>query len=72
MINKVIHSGENMNTTSKIFISGHHDMVGSAIKRNFESKGHTDFITCTPSEFNPSNQQAVDNFFETKITEYAF
>jgi GDP-L-fucose synthase len=47
-------------------------MVGSAIKRKLESKGYTSLITCTHSELDLINQQAVNNFFETERPEYVF
>jgi GDP-L-fucose synthase len=61
-----------MNTHSKIYIPGHRGMVGSAIKRKLESKGYTNLITRTHSELDLINQQAVNNFFETKRPEYVF
>ena len=61
-----------MHNQSKIFIAGHRGMVGSAIKQNLESKGYRNLITPTHSELDLTNQQAVDNFFETKISEYVF
>lgn len=61
-----------MHNQSKIYIAGHRGMAGSAIKQNLESKGCRNLITPTHSELDLTNQQAVDNFFETKISEYAF
>jgi GDP-L-fucose synthase len=61
-----------MNTISKIYIAGHHGMVGSAIKRKLKSKGHTNLITRTRGELDLTNQQAVNNFFETQKPEYIF
>ena len=61
-----------MNPHSKIYIPGHRGMAGSAIKRNLESKGYTNIITRTHSELDLTNQQAVNNFFETERPEYVF
>ena len=61
-----------MNGNDKIYIPGHRGMVGSAIKRNLESKGNTNLITCTRSELDLTNQQAVNNFFEKEKPEYVF
>jgi len=61
-----------MNRNSKIFISGHRGMVGSAIKRTLEEKGHSNLIFRTHSELDLTNQQAVDDFFRTEKLEYVF
>ena len=57
---------------SKIYIAGHRGMAGSAIKRNLESKGYRNFITRNHSDLDLTNQQAVNNFFETERPEYVF
>lgn len=59
-----------MNTISKIYIAGHHGMVGSAIERKLKSKGYTNLITRTRSELDLTNQQAVNNFFDTQRPKY--
>jgi len=61
-----------MNPQSKIYIPGHRGMAGSAIKRNLESKGYHNIITRTHSELDLTNQQTVNNFFETQRPEYVF
>ncbi len=61
-----------MNHSSKIYIAGHRGMVGSAIKRNLESKGYTNFISRTHKELDLTNQQAVDDFFKIERPEYVF
>lgn len=61
-----------MNHSSKIYIAGHRGMVGSAIKRNLESKGYTNFISRTHKELNLTNKQVVDDFFEIERPEYVF
>ena len=61
-----------MNPNSKIYISGHRGMAGSAILRNLESKGYHNIITRTHSELDLTNQQSVNNFFETEKPEYVF
>jgi GDP-L-fucose synthase len=58
--------------TSKIYIAGHHGMVGSAIKRKLESKGYNNLITRTRHELDLTNQQAVNEFFEAEKPEYVF
>lgn len=59
-------------SVSKIYISGHRGMVGSAIKRNLEARGYTNIITRNRSELDLTNQQAVNIFFETEKPEYVF
>jgi len=52
-----------MNKNSKIYIAGHNGMVGSAIKRNLESKGFTNMVTRSFDELDLLNEQAVARFF---------
>lgn len=47
-------------------------MVGSAILRNLQSKGYTNFITRTHSELDLTSQAAVNEFFETEKPDYVF
>jgi len=61
-----------MNYKSNIYIAGHRGMVGSAIKRNLESKGYTNLICRTHSELDLTDQQAVNEFFESEKPEYVF
>lgn len=61
-----------MDFNSKIYIAGHRGMVGSAIHRNLQKKGFTNFITRTSSELDLRNQQAVSEFFEKEKPEYVF
>lgn len=61
-----------MELTSKIYIAGHRGMVGSAIHRNLQKKGYTNFITRTSAELDLRNQKAVDEFFEKEKPEYVF
>ena len=59
-----------MNKQSKIYIAGHNGMVGSAIKRNLEAKGYTNFVTRSSKELNLLNEQAVAEFFAAEKPEY--
>jgi len=52
-----------MNKNSKIYIAGHNGMVGSAIKRNLETKGYTNIVTRSFNELNLLNEQEVIKFF---------
>lgn len=47
-------------------------MVGSAIMRNLQKKGYTNFVTRSSAELDLRNQQAVAEFFEKEKPEYVF
>lgn len=49
---------------SKIYIAGHHGLVGSAIWKNLEARGYSQLIGRSHSELDLTNQQAVDDFFK--------
>jgi GDP-L-fucose synthase len=49
---------------SKIYVAGHHGMVGSAILRNLRSQGYVNILTKTHAELDLTNQTAVNTFFE--------
>jgi GDP-L-fucose synthase len=51
---------------TKIFVAGHHGMVGSAIVRQLKVLGHINIITRTRAELDLTNQQAVIDFFQTE------
>lgn len=61
-----------MELNSKIYIAGHRGMVGSAIMRNLQKKGYTNFVTRGSAELDLRNQQAVAEFFEKEKPEYVF
>lgn len=61
-----------MEPTSKIYIAGHRGMVGSAIMRNLQAKGFSNFITRTSAELNLKNQKAVEEFFAAEKPDYVF
>jgi len=61
-----------MNKQDKIYIAGHRGMVGSAILRNLEAAGFTNFVLRTSSELDLRNQQAVADFFATEKPDYVF
>jgi GDP-L-fucose synthase len=50
-------------TPQKIYVAGHRGMVGSAICRALESKGHKNIITRDRKELDLTNQSAVTVFF---------
>ena len=48
----------------KIYVAGHRGMVGSAIVRHLESKGHSNIVVRTYAELDLTQQAAVKAFFE--------
>lgn len=61
-----------MNLDSKIYVAGHRGMVGSAIVRNLQKKGYTNFVFRASSELDLRDQKAVSEFFEKEKPEYVF
>jgi GDP-L-fucose synthase len=61
-----------MKSDSKIYIAGHHGMVGSAICRLLEKNGNQNIIKRTSSELDLRNQAAVNAFFETEKPDFVF
>lgn len=61
-----------MNRDSKIYIAGHKGMVGSAILRNLQNLGYTNFVLRTSGELDLTNQAEVNSFFEKECPEYVF
>jgi len=59
-----------MKKDSKIYIAGHNGMVGSAILRNLESKGYTNFVFTPYPEYDLTNQKTVEDFFRKEKPEY--
>lgn len=52
-----------INKNSKIYISGHNGMVGSALKRCFKLNGYTNLIGKSSSQLDLRSQIDVDSFF---------
>ena len=61
-----------MNKDCKIFVAGHRGLVGSAILKNLETKGYTNFVLRTHAELDLTDQQAVHDFFAAEKPEYVF
>jgi GDP-L-fucose synthase len=53
-----------MNRTSKIYVSGHKGMVGSAILKRLEADGFNNIVVRTHDELDLTNQDAVSTFFK--------
>ena len=49
---------------SKIYIAGHHGLVGSAIWKNLEQRGYTNLIGRSHKELDLTDQLAVRKFFD--------
>ena len=61
-----------MEKDSKIYIAGHRGMVGSAILRNLQQKGFSNFILRTSQELDLRDQKQVADFFEKEKPNYVF
>ena len=61
-----------MEKGSKIYLAGHRGLVGSALKRNLESKGYSNLIFRTHKELDLTDQRAVNEFFAQEKPEYVF
>lgn len=59
-----------MEKNAKIFIAGHNGMVGSAIKRNLETRGFENIITRSHRELNLIESLSVENFFREVKPDY--
>lgn len=59
-----------MDKNAKIYIAGHLGMVGSAIKRNLEAKGFTNYVTRSFDELNLLVEADVARFFADEKPEY--
>jgi len=59
-----------MKKDSKIYIAGHRGLVGSAILDNLQKKGYKNLIVKTHKELDLTNQNAVQEFFQTEKPEY--
>ncbi|MGL1935232.1 MAG: GDP-L-fucose synthase [Fibrobacterales bacterium] len=59
-----------MEKSAKIYVAGHRGLVGSALVRNFESKGYTNIIGKSFSELDLRDQNAVEAFFEKEKPDY--
>ncbi len=61
-----------MDNGSKIYVAGHHGLVGSAIVRKLREKGYENLILKARVELDLLSQRAVDEFFEKEKPEYVF
>jgi GDP-L-fucose synthase len=61
-----------MDSDSKIFIAGHRGLVGSSITRKLKSLGYNNSFGVRKSLLDLTDQNGVDDFFETHKPEYVF
>ncbi len=61
-----------MRQDARIFVAGHRGLVGSAIVRNLEAKGHDALLLRGRSELDLTDAAQVNAFFESTRPEYVF
>ena len=61
-----------MKSNSRIYVSGHRGLVGSAIIRSLKQRGFENLITRTHAELELMDAVAVKDFFEQAKPEYVF
>lgn len=61
-----------MEKSAKIYIAGHNGLVGSAIWKNLQAKGHTHLIGRSHGELDLLDGAAVRRFFDEEQPEYVF
>ncbi|MCF8152189.1 MAG: GDP-L-fucose synthase [Sulfuritalea sp.] len=61
-----------MDKTAKIYIAGHHGMVGSAIVRRLQQGGYTNLVGRTRQELDLLDQHAVFDFLAAETPDYIF
>ena len=61
-----------MEKNAKIYVAGHHGLVGSAIWKNLQQKGYTNLVGRTHSELDLLDGVAVRRFFDEEQPEYVF
>ena len=61
-----------MNKNSKIYVAGHHGMVGSAIVRELIKQGYDNLVLKTHAELDLTRQVEVEKFFADEKPEYVF
>ena len=61
-----------MDKNAKIYVAGHRGLVGSALVKTLNDKGHRNIVMRTHAELDLINSVAVAEFFETERPEYVF
>ncbi len=61
-----------MEHSARIFVAGHRGLVGSAIRRALESRGHTGLVLRTHAQTDLTDRQATEALFAETRPEYVF
>ena len=61
-----------MKKDSRIFVSGHRGLVGSALVRALKNEGYENLILKSREELDLMDEKAVHDFFKTENIEYVF
>jgi GDP-L-fucose synthase len=61
-----------MDKQAKIFVAGHRGLVGSAILKNLQEKGYTNFVLRTHQELDLTDQKAVADFYDKEKPDYVY
>lgn len=61
-----------MDKNAKIYVAGHHGLVGSAIWKNLQEKGYTNLVGRTHKELDLLDGVTVKQFFDEEMPEYVF
>ncbi len=61
-----------MQSGSPIYVAGHRGLVGSAIVRNLQARGHSALLTRTHAELDLTDAARTEAFFEREKPEYVF
>lgn len=61
-----------MQKSSKIYITGHRGLVGSAITRKLQAEGYSNILTISSKELDLTRQKDVEDFFAAHKPEYVF
>lgn len=61
-----------MEKNSKIYVAGHHGLVGSAIVRKLKDSGYENLVFRTYEELDLERQARVEAFFDQERPEYVF
>jgi GDP-L-fucose synthase len=59
-------------TKARIYVAGHRGLVGSAILRVLDKKGHTNILTATREQLDLRDQAAENSWFKDNRPEYVF
>lgn len=61
-----------MDLNSRIYVAGHRGLVGSALLRDLQSRGHRHLVTRTHAELDLTDRVATERFFREEQPDYVF